>query len=152
MQPPPDLPDFSELQAQLRQLEELLALPPERLSKLRQTIEFIERMSQAERDAMHIRLSQITQSTPKLKAEINQIARVLSPDLHSSFSQFWHASSAEERENMRSMLDTLSDEEKSTFLEEKIATFVQHRDKVFTTMKQSLENKKKAKPSSSPKP
>ena len=142
MEPPPDLPDFSELQEQLRQLQELLSMPPEKLRKLRQTIEFIEKMSPAERDAMHIRLSQITQATPELKDEINQLARRLPGDLHSSLSQFWYASSTGERDLIRSELEQLSAEEGGAFLREKVTAFIQHRDEVFAKMRQSLEQRR----------
>ena len=151
MEPPPDLPDFSELQEQLRQLQELLSLPPEKLRKLRQTIEFIEKMSAAERDAMHIRLSQITQATPELKDEINQLARILPRDMHSSLSQFWYASSGEERDAIRANLEKLPTGEGSAFLARKVEAFVQHRDAVFAEMRESLERKRESRtPSPAP--
>ncbi|MEX0325445.1 MAG: hypothetical protein AB3N33_05090 [Puniceicoccaceae bacterium] len=148
MQPPPELPDFSELQEQLRQLQELLSMPPEKLQKLRQTIEFIEKMSPSERDAMHIRLSQITQATPELKEEINHLAKQLPGKMQSSLSQFWYASSPEDRAIIRAELEKLPPEEGSAFLAEKVAAFIQHRDEVFTQMRQSLERRRNSKLSS----
>lgn len=148
MEPPPDLPDFSELQEQLRQLQELLAMSPEKLRKLRQTIEFIEKMSPAERDAMHIRLSQITQATPELKDEINQLARRLPPDMHSSLSQFWYASSPTERESIREQLEQLPPDKGAEFLSGRVNTFIAHRDEVFAQMRESLERKREARLSS----
>ncbi|MEX0332263.1 MAG: hypothetical protein AB3N64_12655 [Puniceicoccaceae bacterium] len=145
MEPPPDLPDFSELQEQLRQLQELLSMPPEKLRKLRQTIEFIEKMSPSERDAMHIRLSQITQATPELKDEINHLARRLPANMQASLSQFWYASSPEERTSIRAELKKLPPEEGSAFLSEKVSAFIQHRDEVFARMRQSLEQRRDSK-------
>ena len=91
--PPPDLPDPSELFAQLRQLEELLSMEPGKLSSLRQTIEYIEKLSPDEREAMRLRLVEITRATPALKAEISTLKTRLPPRLESSFSQFWLAAS-----------------------------------------------------------
>lgn len=142
MQPPPDLPDVSQLQDQLRQLEELLSMPPEKLQKLRQTIEFIERMSPAEREAMHIRLSQITQATPALKEEIKAMASSLPQTLHSSLSQFWYAASEQERAAIRAALADLPEEDHPAFLTERIEAFIQHRDEVFTTMQERLNRKR----------
>jgi hypothetical protein len=144
MQPPPDLPDMSELQSQLKQLEELLSMPPEKLRRLRQSIEFIERMSTVERESMHIRLSQITQATPELLEEINTFNRFLPQHLHSTFSQFWYASSEEERGSVRSRLSELETRDKIEFLTPKVEAFARHRDEVFAKMRESLENKRKS--------
>ena len=142
MTPPPDLPDPSELFAQLKQLEELLSLSPTKLSKLRQTIEYIEKMAPDEREAMRIRLSQITRVTPALRQEIDQLAQWLPKDLHSGLSQFWLAASTEERDRVREQLARLEDPEKSDFLGERVRAFIQKRDEVFAKMRASLEKKR----------
>jgi hypothetical protein len=130
------------LYSQLRQLEELLSMPPEKLSRLRQTIEFIEKMSPDEREAMHIRLSQITQMTPELKAEIKQLANLLPADSRSDLSQFWLASSPTERELIRNKLASLEADDKKQLLEARIRAFVLRRDEVFAGMKASLDRKR----------
>lgn len=140
--PPADLPDSSELIAQLRQLEELLSLGPEKLRKLRQTIEFIEKMSDAERESMRIRLSQVTQMTDELRQEIDSLARFLPAARRSDLSQFWLASTDAERTAIRRELSDLSPSEKSALLSSRISAFVERRDEVFSKMQQSIEEKR----------
>jgi hypothetical protein len=152
MTPPPELPDISQLQTQLKQLEELLSMPPEKLRKLRQTIEFIEKMSPAERDSMHIRLSQITQSTPELVEEITQMSQLMPKALESTLSQFWYASSEEERQITRSQLNSLQDSQKTAYLSDKVEAFAKHRDEVFAKMRESLESRRKAQTPNPPVP
>lgn len=140
--PPADLPDPSELIAQLKQLEELLSLSPEKLSKLRQTIEFIEKMSDAEREAMRIRLAQVTQMTDELRQEIDSLARFIPVARRSDLSQFWLAASDAERTAIRNELSDLPPSEKSDLLLSRIASFVERRDEVFSKMQQSIEEKR----------
>jgi len=142
LQPPPDLPDPSVLFAQLKQLEELLSLPPEKLVSLRQTIEYIEKLGPEEREAMRLRLTQITRVTPELREEIDSMATFLPADLHSNLSQFWLAASPTERENVRSQLASLPDPKKTALLSSKVEAFVQRREELFAKMKASLENRK----------
>lgn len=142
MEPPPDLPDISELQDQLRQLQELLSMPAPKLSKLRQTIEFIEKMSPEEREAMHIRLSQITEATPQLRTEIARLAAMV-PDLpKSSVSQFWHATSKEERNRLRERLANLEEASQSSLLKQEVEAFIKHRDEAFAKMRTDLERRR----------
>ena len=137
--PPPDLPDPSEMFAQLRQLEELLAMKPEKLSSLRQTIEYLERLSPEEREAMRLRLGESTRATPVLRAEINKLKGLLPANLQSSFSQFWLAASAEDRETVRTYLGDHSEKQQVAFLTDQVEAFVKHREEVFARMKESLE-------------
>jgi len=143
-QPPPDLPDPAELIAQLKQLEELLSLSPDKLKSLRQTLEFIEKMSLEEREAMRIRLSQITQMTSSLRREIDGLGVHVHPKDKANLSQYWLAATEEERQQVRDGLNELAPDEKSQLLAGKIAAFVQHRDEVFQRMKDSLESKREA--------
>lgn len=145
--PPPDLPDPSELFAQLRQLEELLSMKPEKLSSLRQTIEYIEKLSPDEREAMRLRLVEITRATPALRAEIASLKGLLPTDLVSSFSQFWLASTTGEREEIRTFLKEHSEAEQTTFLAARVEAFVQRREEVFARMKESLEARRSSRPS-----
>lgn len=144
LQPPPALPDPSELVDQLKQLGELLTLSPEKLKGLRQTIELIERMSETEREAMRIRLSQVTQMTSGLREEIASLAVLLPDDMQSDLSQYWLAATPEERAQARDSLETRSPKEKTQFLTEQVRAFVDHRDQVFRKMRQRLEERKKA--------
>ncbi|NDV62681.1 hypothetical protein G0Q06_09485 [Puniceicoccales bacterium CK1056] len=141
-QPPPNLPDPSELIAQLKQLEELLSLSPEKLQKLRQTVEFIEKMSEAEREAMRIRISQVTQMTDELRQEIETLCRLV-PGIHKpDVSQFWLAERKVDRDRKRSALADLSAPDQSKLLREWITDFVEKREEVFKEMKEALEAKK----------
>jgi len=141
--PPPELPDPSQLIDQLQQLQELLSMPPERLQKLRHTIEFIERMSPSEREAMHIRLSQITRMTDELRDEIRDLANHVPSLPQSDVSQFWLSNSQSEREAFRSHFSKLDNVEKAAFLKEKVDAFVERRDEVFARMRESLEKKRR---------
>lgn len=142
--PPPDLPDPSELIEQLRQLESLLSMAPDKLQRLRHTIEFIEKMSPEEREAMRIRLSQVTRMTGALRQEIEDL-RALAPDLNKSdLSQFWLAATDAERESLRDRLQALPPEEQAALLVDSVARFIGHRDEVFARMKASLEAKREA--------
>jgi hypothetical protein len=144
--PPPDLPDPAKLIEQLKQLEELLSLSPEKLKSLRETLEFIEKMNPQEREAMRIRLSQVTQLTEDLRKEIDALAKMVSISERSNLSQFWLASSDEERETVRQELSSLEQDQQSEYLQKKIDAFVSHRDAVFEQMKSSLEAKQKTVP------
>jgi hypothetical protein len=142
--PPPDLPDPAELHAQLNQLGELLAMSPEKLNKLRQTIEFVENMSSAEREAMRIRLSQITQATPQLREEVRSMQAAFPSIPRSDLSQFWYAASKGERESVRQRLKELTDEERKPYLNAKVEAFVRHREAAFNSMKETLKEKRRS--------
>lgn len=142
--PPPDLPDPTELIAQLKQLEELLSLKPSKLQKLRETIEFIEKMSSEEREAMRIRLSQVTRMTDDLRSEINAFARLVPEINKSDLSQFWLAASEEDRSEIRERMAGLETSQKQDLLAARIDAFVDHRDAVFKRMKEALEAKRDA--------
>lgn len=151
--PPPNLPDPTELYAQLNQLGDLLNMSPEKLNKLRQTIEFIEKMSPNEREAMRIRISQITQSTPELKKEIQKLVSRFPKISISNLSQFWFAASKDERTLIRQSLESLEEDKQFPFLNAKVEAFVKKRDEVFDSMRTSLEQKRKNIPSPTvPKP
>jgi len=142
--PPPELPDPSELVAQLKQLGELLAMSPEKLRNLRQTIEFIEKMPPQAREAMRIRLAQVTQLNAGLEREIAELTTVV-PELPSSdVSQFWLASSEQEREALRTQLEALSPAQKAKVLSSRIQAFLKKRDDAFARMRESLEARRRA--------
>lgn len=142
--PPPDLPDPSELTRQLSQLEELLRMQPAQLKRLRQALEFIEKMSPDEREAMRIRLAQITQATPQLRAEIQNLAKVLDPSLHSDFSQFWLALLPDQRQSLRTQIADLPPNQVAQRLQPQLDAFIENRDRAFQSMQHKLEAKKNA--------
>lgn len=142
--PPPDLPDPTELVNQLRQLEELLSLSPERLQRLRQTIEFIEKMSAQEREAMRIRLAQVTRMNDDLRREIDDLASLLPEIPKADFSQFWLAASEQEREAVRKALSDKDEAAQTRYLQPRVEAFVEKRDKAFARMRQTLEAKRQS--------
>ena len=151
--PPPDLPDPTELYSQLEQMGDLLALPEEKLKALRQTIEFIERMSPGEREAMRIRLRQITEATPEMKTEIANMAKAFPGINQPNLTQYWYAAMEDERELVREQLQKMDKEDQATFLQAKVAAFVTKRDQVNETKKRTLEKKReelKNRPPNSP--
>lgn len=139
---PPDLPDPSELQLQLKQLGELLNMEPDKLNKLRQTIELIEKMSPAEREAMRIRISQVTRSSPELSSEVQKLAEICPHVSQSDLSQFWLAASADERDSVRNQLEQLDEKQGAALIETKVTDFVKKRDTAFENMRKSLEMKR----------
>ncbi len=141
--PPPELPDPSELKRQLKQLEELLSMSPERLQRLRQTIAFIEKMASGEREAMRIRIRQITETSPALEKEIDRLGQWLPASLQSDLSQFWLAATPDQRQSVRDRLARIKDEQKPPFLKEKVRSFIERRDRVFQEMQESIEEKQR---------
>jgi hypothetical protein len=150
MIPPGLLPDPSELFAQLEQLSELMALSHDELHQLRQTIEFIERLSPEEREAMRLRLARITEVSPARKAELNNLIPYIAlnnlipyiaPRFHSDLSQLWMAASEEERTTIQKELKPLSNKEKGRYLMERVEAFIKYRESVFAELQMTLENK-----------
>lgn len=136
LQPPADLPDPAELMDQLRQLQELIAMSPEKLAKLRQSIEFIERMSPAEREAMRIRLAQVTQLNKELQMEVDELHAIAPEIRKSNIAQFWIASSEDDRETTRRELSlTESTSEKARLLSRKVDVFVRKREATLDKMR-----------------
>ncbi|MEY2999789.1 MAG: hypothetical protein RL648_3 [Verrucomicrobiota bacterium] len=111
-------------------------MSPEKLSKLRQSIEFIERMSPAEREAMRIRLAQVTELNQELQVEVDRL-HSFAPDLpKSNLAQFWIASSEDEREATRKQFALLDKpEDKAALLTDKVAAFVQKREATLDRMR-----------------
>jgi DNA repair exonuclease SbcCD ATPase subunit len=135
---PPNLPDTSELLAQLQQLEELLELSDDQLDRLERTIGYIRSMSPDTRDAMRIRIRQVTQSNPRLQEEIRHFQSIL-PDLpHNDISQFWLALDSTARQDIRDTLDNLSPQQSAAALQPHIRDFVQRRDQALEAMRQQL--------------
>jgi hypothetical protein len=140
--PPADLPDPSQLVEQLKQLEELLGLTPKELQGLRQTIEYVERMSASEREAMRIRLSQITQPNPILRREIEFFFRTNPRLSQQELSQYWFAATEEKRKAVRTALRQLSNPKaRADFLSDEVETFIRKRDAAFDKMRKSLESR-----------
>jgi hypothetical protein len=141
MVPPPNLPDPAELMDQLNQLQELIAMSPEKLARLRQSIEFIEKMSPAEREAMRFRLSQVTQLNTNLKADVDAL-HTIAPSLNKSdLAQYWIASSEDERADTRQALDKLNNsKEKSALLKLRVQAFVERREATLQRMHRRMES------------
>lgn len=137
---PPDLPDSRELLDQLRQLDDLLSLDKERLVKLRETIELIERMSAEEREGMRIRLSQITRMTPALRTEIQQLQSLIPSSTLGSLSQFWLSLSENHREQYRQEMEKLPLAQRSLWLQAKISAFEKYRDQIFEEMRRQMSD------------
>jgi hypothetical protein len=119
-------------------------MSPEKLRNLRQTIEFIEKMPPQAREAMRIRLAQVTQLNAGLEREIAELTTVV-PELPSSdVSQFWLASSEQEREALRTQLEALTPAQKTKVLSSRIQAFLKKRDDAFARMRESLEARRRA--------
>lgn len=118
-------------------------MSPEKLVKLRQSIEFIEKMSPDEREAMRIRLAQVTQLNKALDSEVQNLHAIAPKLRESDLAQFWIASSEDQREATRSSLESLqSPKDKADFLHEKVEAFIQRREKTLTRMRERLQTAK----------
>jgi hypothetical protein len=143
--PPENLPDAEQLQKQFRQLAELLSMEPEQLNRLRETLEVIQNMSPDQREAMRIRLRQVTQATPELRNEIRLFSNRF-PTLNPfDLTQYWYAASEEERSSVRTQLGNLESKQQLELMSSKILAFIERRDAVFKSMRESLGKKRQSK-------
>ena len=101
-------------------------------------------MSPNEREAMRIRLSQITQSTPELKKEIESLASRFPELQRSDLSQFWLAASEQERESIRTSLASMEKTAQSDLMKTKVDAFIKKRDAAFDNMRAALEKKRQS--------
>lgn len=136
---PPDLPDARELMDQLRQLDELLSMDPERLTKLRETIELIERMSAGERETMRIRLSEVTRMTPELREEIRLLSRYYPEAERGLISQFWLSLTEEQRASNRKKMNALAVPDRVEWFRAQVTRFREIRDRAFEEMRSEIE-------------
>lgn len=113
---------------QLRQFDNLLQLSTEQLKRLRETIEFIERLAPEEREAMRLRLAQVTRMTPELRAEIDELANLVPPATHGLLNQYWVSLTDAERTAVRDALAAVEPGQRSPILEGHISAFHLRRD------------------------
>lgn len=144
--PPENLPDPAELLSQLHQLDELLQLSPEKLERLAQTIAYVRKMDDAEREAMRIRLRQVTQMTPELRTEINRLAALLPVNQRTNVSQFWLAAASDERDALRVQWRQLDEGAFVKLLQDQVTAFVARRDAAFDGMRQRLQQTPQVEP------
>ena len=112
---PPDLstlPDPSLVLEQFRQLEQLLALPPEQLTRMRRTIESLERMNPSERTILLEKVRQFLSMHPELQADLARSAGRLSSTEKALLRQYWLGLTPEEREAQRRALHGLGPEQR----------------------------------------
>jgi hypothetical protein len=144
--PPANLPSAADMIAELRQLDELLQLSADQLRKLRQTLELIEKMSPAEREAMRLRLAEITRMTPELRREVGELSELLPPFYRNLLSQYWLAMNADQRAEVRRKLNQMpGPEARTAWLVEQVDAFRVYRDALFDKMRRNL-------PDNQPKP
>lgn len=133
--PPPAPPDESALREQMQLLDQFLQLPPEKLARMRQTIELIERMEEEERELLRIRIRQFTEMTPELRAELRQIGEALPMPSRQIFSQYWLSLKEPQRESWRSRLKDLDAADRAEMLRPAIEEFEAHLTQIFAEMR-----------------
>lgn len=133
------IPDPTNLFGQLDQMSQLIQLSPEQLKQLRLTIEFLEKLSEDERDKMRIRLAEIAEVSKLRKSEVRHLVPYLPPRFHSDLSQLWMAASDEERASIMKAIEPLENWDKGQYLIARVEEYVAKRDQVYSELIQSLE-------------
>lgn len=122
-EPPPGMPDPTELREQLALLYEFLSAPPEKLEKMRRTIELIESMSPENREFLRMRLVKLQEDAPALEAEIAEYAAKLEKEDQTLARRYWLSLRADEREAEREKLDQMQKDERTGYLAAQVESF-----------------------------
>ncbi|MCC5838787.1 MAG: DUF3106 domain-containing protein [Opitutales bacterium] len=144
--PPPAPPDESALREQMQLLDQFLQLPPEKLARMRQTIEMIERMEEEERELLRIRIRQFTEMTPELRSELRQMGEALPMSSRQVFGQYWLSLNESQREDWRSRLKDLNAADRAEKLRPAIEEFEAHLTQIFTEMRRRSTSTGAARP------
>lgn len=142
--PPPAAPDDRQLREQLELFDQFLQLPPEKLRRMRQTIEAIERMSEEDRELFRVRIRQFTEMSPQMREEIRREGRGLPAAYQRVFSQYWLSLYPEEREQRRSRMEGMAPEERQEFLVAELDRFQARMDEIFAEMRRRMEEQRES--------
>jgi DNA-directed RNA polymerase subunit F len=114
---PKDLPSPEELREQFQMLRRFLELPPERLARIRESIERIEQMPEARKKTM---LSLINQNQPERSRPVSPLAEV--PEaIRPRFEEIWRQLTPEGRSALAERMRPMSREQRQAFLEGVVA-------------------------------
>lgn len=103
---------------ELRLLGQFLALPPDRLSRVRQTIERIERMSPEERERLRSELEAYRRLNPETRAAIRKRWDGVSHQDRALMRRYFFDLNPEERIRERERLAAMNPSERSAYLRE----------------------------------
>lgn len=142
--PPPAAPDDRQLREQLELFDQFLQLPPEKLRRMRQTIEAIERMSEEDRELFRVRIRQFTEMSPQMREEIRREGRGLPAAYQRVFSQYWLSLYPEERAQRRSRMEGMAPEERQEFLVAELDRFQARMDEIFAEMRRRMEEQRES--------
>lgn len=142
--PPPSAPDDRQLREQLELFDQFLQLPPEKLRRMRQTIEAIERMSEEDRELFRVRIRQFTEMSPRMREELRREGRGLPAAYQRVFSQFWLSLYPEEREQLRSRMEGMEPEERRRYLVAELDRFQARMDEIFAEMRRRMEEQRES--------
>ncbi|MFP4540337.1 MAG: hypothetical protein ACLFR7_01795 [Opitutales bacterium] len=121
-EPPPSArPDASELFAQLRLLQEFLALSPAELERIRRTLTLIEDMDPLERDQMRARLARLQLDAAQIDPALETFAPWLTPSQRPVFRRFWLALTGQERADAIARFEALSAAARTPWIAARIA-------------------------------
>ena len=142
--PPANRPDDGMLREQLEQLDSFLQLSPEKLQRMRQTIEMIERMGEEERLVLRMQIRQFTEVSPEIKEEIGRMSKPLPPEYHTLFNQYWLSLYPDQRSQLKEEMDALSAAEREPYLVARLDRFRARIDAMLVEMKRRAEQPKTA--------
>ncbi len=140
--PPPSAPDDRQLREQLELFDQFLQLPPEKLRRMRQTIEAIERMSEEDRELFRVRIRQFTEMSPQMREEIRREGRGLPQQYQRVFSQYWLSLYPEQRERLRVRMEGMDEAERRDYLVAELDRFQARMDEIFAEMRRRMEEQR----------
>lgn len=111
--PPPSRQEGGEA----RMLQHFLEMDPEELTRLRQTIERIERMSPEEKQALQERINQLDKMKPERVSAMKERFKAIPKEKRDAMRQRWIEMSPEERKEWRQKLQSMTHEERADLFE-----------------------------------
>ncbi|MDX2110182.1 MAG: DUF3106 domain-containing protein [Verrucomicrobiota bacterium] len=114
-------PDIGQLRERLELLNEFLALPPEKLARIRQTVESIEKMSPEEREKLSKAVGQFFKMHPDQQQSLARRFEKLTPADRELIREHWLKLSPQERDAERQRLQQLTPSERTAFELELVA-------------------------------
>lgn len=115
--PPPHHKGTRAGQNETRMLQHFLAMDPEELTKLRQTIERIEQMSPEEKQTLRERIGKLEKMKPERVNALRERFNSIPEEQREAMRQRWLEMTPEERKTWRTKLRTMSQEERVELFE-----------------------------------
>lgn len=133
--PPSEIPDPTELIAQLELLQQFLELSPAELRRIRQTVALIERLSPEERSRMRERLATMRLDLNEVDQSIALFAKHLPPRERPAFRRFWMSLSHADREQLSAQFSQLDRDARAAWVDARLSEFHAHEEKVLQRLR-----------------